>query len=383
MRRLPGLDLLRAIAIVWVMLFHSYIIDGWHEPFRSMENFGWMGVDLFFVLSGYMIGFQLLQPLSEGQPLLLGQFYLRRAFRILPAYFAVLALYFLWPRFREAPGIQPLWQFLTFTVNLLIHTDRNLAFSHVWSLCVEEHFYLVFPCLAWWLTRRPSMAKFAGVFAFVLIGGIALRGFLWMHWMAPVIHQDAFNTRFLEDIYYPTWSRLDGLLAGIVLATIRAYRPLWWIRLQQHANAVLLGGCVVLAVAIVLFRDRAGLLATTAGYPLLALGFALMVIAGANTQSWLGRIRVPGARWIALISYSLYLSHKAVLHLVDGALGQPLTGHVVLAFFVYALAVLLAGALLHYAVERPVLHLREKLFENPRQHKPYPAINPIHDTPDL
>jgi peptidoglycan/LPS O-acetylase OafA/YrhL len=382
-RRLPGLDLLRAIAIVWVMLFHSYIIDGWHEPFSALENVGWMGVDLFFVLSGYLIGYQLLKPLCEGRPLSLGSFYLRRAFRILPAYVAVLALYFLWPAFREKPGIQPLWQFLTFTVNLTIDTDHNLAFSHVWSLCVEEHFYLVFPCLAWWLTRRPSLAKFLGVFAVVLVGGIALRGWVWMHWLAPVIHQDAFNARFLEDIYYPTWSRLDGLLAGVVLATIRACRPRWWTQLQQRANAALLAGCVVLGVAMVLFRERAGLLASVIGYPVMSLAFALMVLAGTSPLGWLSRMRVPGAGWLALTSYSLYLSHKAMLHLVDGEIGTMLAGHVAVAFLVYACAVLLAGALLHYAIEQPFLRLREKLARHLVSRETHLAGVEPAATPDL
>jgi len=361
MRRLPGLDLLRAIAIVWVMLFHSYIIGGWHEPFRNLENFGWMGVDLFFVLSGYLIGSQLLKPLSEGRPLALMQFYLRRAFRILPVYFVVLALYFSWPAFREQPGIQPLWQFVTFTVNLLIDTDHNLAFSHVWSLCVEEHFYLAFPCLAWWLTRRPSTGKFIGVCLVVLIGGMTLRWSIWTHWLAPVIHQDAYNARFLEGIYYPTWSRLDGLLAGVMLATIKIYRQALWARLQTHANGLMLLGLFIVACAIALFRDRAGLLSTVIGYPLLSSGLAFVVMAGSSTQSWLGKLKIPGAGWLALTSYSLYLSHKAVLHLADNLLGAQLAGHTALAFFVYALAVLMVGGILYYAVEQPFLKLRERL----------------------
>lgn len=81
-RRLPGLDLLRAIAIVWVMLFHSYIVGGLGERFAMLESYGWMGVDLFFVLSGYLIGSQLLRPLSRGEPLAFGNFYLRRSLRV-------------------------------------------------------------------------------------------------------------------------------------------------------------------------------------------------------------------------------------------------------------------------------------------------------------
>ena len=170
--RLPGLDLLRAIAIVWVMLFHSFVIGGLGERYAWASDYGWMGVDLFFVLSGYLIGSQLLKPLSQGQPVSFGEFYLRRAFRILPAFLVVLALYFGVPAFRERPGIQPLWQFLTFTVNLLIDYQHNQAFSHAWSLCVEEHFYWLFPLLACWLTRRPSIAKFIGVCAAVVVLGM-------------------------------------------------------------------------------------------------------------------------------------------------------------------------------------------------------------------
>lgn len=362
MNRLPGLDLLRAIAIVWVMVFHSYIIDGWGH-FGGVEEFGWMGVDLFFVLSGYLIGSQLLQPLSRGEPLRIRDFYLRRAFRVLPVFLVVLTLYFVWPHFREAPGIQPLWQFLSFSVNLLIDSVHNRAFSHVWSLCAEEHFYLLFPWLAWWLMRRPSAAKFIGACVFVVAAGMAVRGYVWLHELAPVrgLDDGRFNMRFIEDIYYPTWTRLDGLLAGVMLATIKAYQPLLWERMQVRANGLTLLGLAMVGSAIWLFRNRADLLPTVIGYPLLSFGLALLVLAAAGTQGRLGKLRVPGAGWVALISYSLYLSHKAVFHLVESAMPPQLEGHSLLAFIVYALSTLLVGALLYYSVERPFLRLRDRL----------------------
>jgi len=361
MSRLPGLDLLRAIAIVWVMLFHSYIIDGWGH-YGGVETYGWMGVDLFFVLSGYLIGSQVLKPLANGEPLSFADFYLRRAFRVLPVFFVMLALYFLWPACRESPGIQPLWQFLSFTLNVLIDYEHNKAFSHVWSLCVEEHFYLLFPWLAWWLTRRPSATKFIGVCIAIVVGGMAIRGYVWLHELAPVkgLDDDSFNLRYLEDIYYPTWSRLDGLLVGVVLATTKAYRPVLWAQLQDKANALMFFGLIIVGIAIGLFRDRAGLLPTVVGYPLLSLSMGLLVLAGAGTRSWLGKWRVPGAGWIALTSYSLYLSHKVVLHGVEVMFGAQVDGHGVLTFAIYASAVLCVGTLLYYVVERPFLRLRER-----------------------
>ena len=359
MNRLPGLDLLRAIAIAWVMIFHSYIIGGWGH-YGGVEKIGWMGVDLFFVLSGFLIGSQVLKPLAQGQGFSFTDFYLRRAFRILPVYLLVVAVYFIWPSMREYPGIQPLWQFLTFTVNLLIDVEHNLAFSHVWSLCVEEHFYLLFPLLAWWLARRPSVRKFATVCIAVVALGMFLRGYIWLHFMAPVkgFDQNSYGNAFLEGIYYPTWSRLDGLLTGVVLAVLRIYRPALWAQWGQRANGVLMAGLVVLGLSIWLFQDRTGFAATLLGYPLLSAGMGLLVMAGACENGALARARVPGAGWLAMASYSLYLSHKLVFHGVEAAAGHWLDGHGVATFAGYALAVLATGALLHYAVERPFLRLR-------------------------
>lgn len=356
MNRLPGLDLLRAVAIVWVMLFHSFIVGGLGPNFEWLSQFGWAGVDIFFVLSGFLIGVQVLRPLQRGEPVSFGGFYARRAWRILPAFAVVLLLYACFPFLREAPGLQPWWQFATFTLNLLIDYEQNKAFSHAWSLCVEEHFYLVFPLLALWLTRKPSAPKFLGVCASLVLLGMALRGVVWMH-DASI---DPPRNWFIEDIYYPSWMRLDGLLAGVMLATLRVYRPEFWARPQTRANVFLFGGVAVSCLAFWLFRERTGLLANTLGWPLLSFGFGLFVFAGADRRSLLGRARVPGARWIATISYSLYLSHKIAFHLVELALVPALPKHGALHFVVYAAATLMLGAALHFAVELPFLRWRDR-----------------------
>lgn len=350
MQRLPGLDLLRAIAIVWVMLFHSWMIGGIGGPLQPIADYGWMGVDLFFVLSGYLIGHQLLEPLSRGEPLRFGAFYLRRAFRILPVFFTVLAMYVLFPGWREAPGMQPAWQFVTFTLNLLIDYRHNQAFSHAWSLCVEEHFYLLFPLLAWWLARRPSRVLAIGTAVFVVVVGMLLRGYASLH-----------GKDWLESIYYPTWTRLDGLLAGVALATIQTWQPDWWAAMQRRANLLACAGTVLVGAAVWLFRDKTAFAASVFGFPLLALALALLVMAAAGNTGWPGRWRIPGAGWIAGISYSLYLSHKLAFHAVHDALPRWPAVHGLIAFAMYALAAAATGALLHYAIERPFLHLRTRL----------------------
>ena len=360
-RRLPALDLLRAIAVVWVMLFHSFVVGGLGPDWSWLSRYGWMGVDLFFVLSGFLIGGQVLAPLARGERLRFGDFYLRRAFRILPAFLAVLAVYLLWPGFREAPGIEAWWKFVSFTLNLNIDYGSKAAFSHAWSLCVEEHFYLLFPLLAWWLCRQPSAARFAAACALVVLGGIALRAGVWLHFDAL----DPDRNWFVEDIYYPTWNRLDGLLAGVALATWQQFRPQAWARLQAHANAVLLAGLAVVALAMWLFRDRVGLLGNSIGWPVLSLGLAMLVFAGASRRSLLGRWAVPGAGWVAAVSYSLYLVHKAMFHVVESAYGPRLEGEGLWALLAYGAGAFAAAAVLHYAVERPFLRMRRRWLSRP------------------
>ena len=356
--RLPGLDLLRAIAVLWTMQFHGFIVGGLGADWHWLERYGWMGVDLFFVLSGFLIGGQLLRPLARGETPSLRAFYIKRAFRILPAFWVVLAVYLLWAGFREAPGMEPWWKFALFVVNLDIDYASNAAFSHAWSLCVEEHFYLLFPALAMLLARKPSVMKFWVACSIILLGGIALRTSVWLHFDA-LQPQRAW---FVEDIYYPTWNRLDGLLMGVMLATWQAYRPESWARMAKHAKVAALLGVVVLALAFWLFRERTGLLGNCIGWPVLSFGLALLVFAGAQPHGLLGKRALPGAAWFAAISFSLYLVHKPMYGVVQSHWGEWLQGRGIVAYAAYGAASLLAAALLYYAVERPGLRLRTKFL---------------------
>src|SRR5213080_3189559 len=171
--RQPGLDLLRALAIIVVVIYHAALF-GFKLPGR-VDRFGWIGVDLFFVLSGYLIGGQLLAPLARDRRINLGRFFARRALRIMPAYFVVLAIYFLLPPWREyAEMSQPLWKVLLSVQNIALH--GGTAFSHAWSLAVEDQFYLALPFLLLFLYRRPRAAVI--VPCLIILGGILLRTFL-------------------------------------------------------------------------------------------------------------------------------------------------------------------------------------------------------------
>jgi hypothetical protein len=250
-KRQPGLDLLRALAIIVIVIYHAALF-GFKLPSR-IDRFGWIGVDLFFVLSGYLIGGQLLAPLARGNKISLGRFFARRALRVMPAYFVVLAVYFLLPSWREYPDMsQPLWKFLLSIQNIALH--GGTAFSHAWSLAVEDQFYLVLPFLLLFLFRRPRAAVI--VPCLLVVGGIGLRAFLAAQ--NPSVDGGVSFRGFQAWIYYPTWTRLDPLVCGVALAAIERFRPKWWQGLMNSVGRKRLSHRHRLRVAIPAHRSWDG-----------------------------------------------------------------------------------------------------------------------------
>ena len=361
--KLPGLDLLRAAAIAWVMVYHAALfglapLDWW------IVRFGWMGVDLFFVLSGFLIAGQLLRPYAQGLRPDFRRFFVRRLLRTLPAYWVVLAVYLLFPIVREEPHLQPAWVFLSFTQNLLLG-DKPNAFSHAWSLSVEEQFYLALPVIIVLLAIRPSARKVVGAILAILVLGMALRGWFWLHDVAPGPLDHAghlHGMRYMRLIYYPTYSRLDGLLAGAAAAAIKAFRPGLWSKLTSRPNLLLAAGVLGLGLSMVFFKQQiAGFWPAVFGYPLIAISMALMVAAASDARSLIGARAIPGASALAAGAYSLYLSHKMIFHAFGTGLLQTPALPRSLVPTEALVAALVVGTTLYWAVERPFLKLRERL----------------------
>jgi peptidoglycan/LPS O-acetylase OafA/YrhL len=355
--RFFGLDSLRALAITVVMLYHLTIFGELPWRIFPVAGFGWMGVDLFFVLSGFLIGQQVLKPYLSGQQLSIADFYKRRAFRILPSYLAVLLLYFLVPGWREFPNLAPLWKFMTFTMNFGFRHDQR-AFSHAWSLCVEEHFYLALPLLVTLLMRRSSVRKTVVCIAFIVLSGIVLRAFLVTHYPDKV----------MTLIYYPSVTRLDGLLVGVGLAILRAFRPTWWNTLMNRGHMLLIAGVACISCVVWMFRDNrlgdstgSGKWGLIFGLPLLSLGLGLVVASSVSKNGLLARVRIPGAEFIATLAFSLYLTHKAVAHVINVHLPEITSAQGPESWLLYCIGCFSVALLLHVAVERPFLRLRDRL----------------------
>ncbi|MDQ2823860.1 MAG: acyltransferase [Verrucomicrobiota bacterium] len=346
--RQPGLDLLRALAIILVVLYHAGLF-GFALPF-DVQRFGWVGVDLFFVLSGYLIAGQLFSPLARGKSPDVRRFYWRRALRILPAYLAIVAIYFFLPAAREYPNSPPLWKFLTFTQNLGLR--GGTAFSHAWSLCIEFQFYLLLPFLILALARR-QLSLFVPFVVFIWC--IVIRALL--AYLNSSLPEPSFGW-WQQWIYYPTYARLDPLTIGVSLAAIECFRPKWWSALAKSATWIWLPGLAAIVIALALAEDGLSIASSAFGFSLIAMGMGAFLICALSPRLPLSRVALPGAAFLATVAYSIYLSHKLVIHEIQ----QVCTAHSVapvLAYLMVMASILVIGSMLFFAVERPFLKVRQ------------------------
>ncbi len=362
-QKLHGLDHLRTLAITYVFLFHYFILSGgqpvWLPPVAA---FGWTGVDLFFVLSGFLIASQLFVEIKAGRGITLKTFFGKRFFRIVPTFLVTLALYFGLPFFREKESLPPLWKFLTFTQNIGLNLKDQGTFSHCWSLCVEEHFYLFLPLILAFLYRLRLFRKGYWLLIGLFLLGFAIRTYCYNHYFLPQSSSDTGWRYWYQYIYYPSWNRLDGLLAGVALAALYHFRPITWSRITRYGNLLLLAGLGILSGAWFLCEDQMTFSASVYGYPLIALGYGLIVAGAVSPGSLLYRLRSPISSRIAVWSYAVCLTHKGVIHMTHELLAdRQLNSNILLLISI--LACLCFAALMHHIVERPFMRLRKRLLQ--------------------
>ena len=362
----PALDGVRGYAVLIVMISHVHVLIPKDDvtglgPLDAWINGGYLGVDIFFVLSGFLITALLLQENDRNGQVFFGRFYGRRALRLLPAlYFMLLchATYTLltdqpWGPERESIKAAVLYYF-----NWLIVTDLNdvvAGLNHLWSLAVEEQFYVIWPAVLVGLLTLGRKAVIAGVIA----GGIVLvavhRTRLWEDgttWLELVVRTD---------------TRADGLLIGALLAFLWRY-GLTPRRGVDIAAWLALGGLVVYQCTV----DANSGFAQTIGTTLFATLVAVILLA--ILQGTWAPVRVIGHPWlraVGVVSYGLYLWHFPVFYAVARYGGT--WNEVVRAAVGLALAA--AFTLLSwYGLERPLQPVRGRL------QAPVPAHRPVLET---
>lgn len=357
-----GLDHLRALAILFVFFFHYFIISG-GEPkwLPEYANFGWTGVDLFFVLSGFLISSQLFLKIKQEQKISYKEFFLKRFFRIIPAYLVVVGIYFIFPVFREKESLPPLWKFLTFTQNFGLNLKDFGTFSHCWSLCVEEHFYLFLPIILMVLQKFNLVSKSYWLLIVLFIGGFAIRIFSFENLYLPKLNDENSWLYWYKYIYYPTYNRLDGLLVGVSIAGVYVFAPNILNKISKYGNLLFAISLLIITGAYFLCKDQMTFNASIFGFPIIAIGFGFMVLSAICPTSFLYQWNSKLTTFLATLSYAIYLTHKGVIH----------TTHLILKDFIIDNNIMLViciltcigfAYLLHLIVEKPFMKVRTKII---------------------
>lgn len=308
-RTMPELDAVRGVAVLMVLLYHALFwsarVDAMNPVSRLVIEAtqpGWLGVQLFFVLSGFLITGILVD--GRERPGYFRRFYSRRARRILPAYLAVLTALAIC-RLAQPPF---LIASLLFASNLAPLLGIPLQYGPLWSLAVEEQFYLFWPLLVRLLRPR----RIAQLSAAIIIA-------------TPIVRLVAFRHGVVEALYSQTWFVADGLafgaLGALFLRSRRATRAS--VRRVSIALMILGATCLVAGAPFGIFhrtRPLGAMLQIAPWHALFAGGIGLMLLAG--TGRWTRPVQNQVLRYFGRISYGLYLVHLVLFTAYDAVLRQ-------------------------------------------------------------
>ena len=361
--KLYGLDHLRTLAITLVFLFHFGRLFPHPEWTNTISKFGWTGVDLFFVLSGYLIASQLFLRIAQGKGISIKSFFLKRFFRIIPAYLVVVGIYFCFPFVHERESLAPLWKYLTFTQNLGLDLRTQGTFSHAWSLCIEEQFYLVFPLTLLLLINLKAFKNGIWLVILCFIFGFAIRYYSYQTYVFPNINNENVWALWYKHIYYPTYCRLDGLLIGISIAALLEFKQSVKNKLTKYGNWLLLLSLVILVCAYYLCLDEESIQASVFGFPLVSIGYGFMVLGSISSTSFLYKLKSKTTTYIASLSYAIYLIHKIIIHISQTIFSSlSIEKESNLMFLICILTTFIGAILINIIIEKPFLKMRNKLI---------------------
>ena len=361
--KLSGLDHLRALAIVSVFLFH-YQFFGHPEWETRICSFGWTGVDLFFVLSGFLISGQLFSTIAKGKTISMREFFAKRFFRIIPSFLLVLIIYFAFPSVREWGRPSPFWRYITFTLNFGLDGSKYGTFSHAWSLCVEEQFYLVLPVTFWLFSYFKAGKTAIYLLLAFFIGGFILRLWEWNNIIVPDLKINNVGHFWNKYIYYPTYNRLDPQLTGVSIAGLFTFYPRLKEMVNRRSNIIMLLGLLLLGAAYWLCTPQDTFYTCVFGFPLIALAYGTILAATVCPSNFLYRIKSVVTSQLATLSYSIYLVHKICIHTTQNLFGRiGIDKNSNLMMLLCVITSITAALLMRYTIEKPALRIRDKVLK--------------------
>ncbi|HEX7667829.1 MAG TPA: acyltransferase [Polyangiaceae bacterium] len=368
-RHVGVLDGVRGLAVLLVMAHHL----GWTMPDTTWLGAlvhtaclrGFVGVDLFFVLSGYLITGGLIAPSPLATGARMKRFYVRRALRIFPLYYACIGMGSI---VALSVGARP--PNLLFWVYLhnywqARHPDPEAWTVHLWSLAIEEQFYLVWPTVMLLLPRAriPSTAL-------ILVGGVVARLGILLYGGMSIVGASAF-------VYCATYTRMDGLLCGALVAIVESDKTstayAWWTRLRVPGLMLVL----LVYLALHLAADGSDVLTRVSiGFEVFALAYGFALVLSATID---GTVAPHLTRFFdrkllqacGKISYGMYVIHWPIMALLIPSLRRTTESLSPWAGTFLNLALLPVGAVVTYFLARasyrwfesPFLALKERFAD--------------------
>jgi peptidoglycan/LPS O-acetylase OafA/YrhL len=345
-----GLDLLRIIAVFLVIGRHLHAAEGESSWIATWQRGGWVGVDLFFVLSGFLIASLLFREQVRTGSVRIKSFLIRRAFKIYPAFWVFLLLTTLARlSFGKPIDVQRAIAEFLFVQNYFVG-----LWGHTWSLAVEEHFYIGLAILAGWLLSRKRDEPFRSmptVFCCLAIGCLLLR------LVAAVVHPT-----FIGVLHkFATHARIDSLMFGVLIAYLWQYRGLES-RIQWIPSWLLAAvGVALLSPAFVFTLEKTSWI-WVVGYTVFYAGSGCLLLAAIRWEQSSSKL-VRCFAGLGAASYSIYLWHLPVMtmgyYYVKRIAGGESEWLYLLNAFIGSCAV---GWVMNRIVEAPVLKIRDRWF---------------------
>jgi peptidoglycan/LPS O-acetylase OafA/YrhL len=347
----PALDGLRGLAVLAVIVYHSSL--------RTILPGGFLGVDVFFVLSGFLVTALLLQDHRQNGVVQLRRFYLRRMLRLLPALFVMLAACCIFAAYRMKPDrAQGVYQAVALTACVAANSDwfwgiRLDLLAHAWSLSLEEQFYLVWPpILALLLRFRIGLRRMVWLVVLAMAAAVLIRAALWK------VGAEAATTSLP--------ARAEALLVGCLVALLASANCLPQSPRFRTGLRVLAAISAAILLSLGVAGEAGAAFLYLGGYTVVAGAAAVVIAALVHAPPPLGTriLSAPVLVWIGRISYGLYLWHFPMLSvvpkLIHGILpavrhfpGLTETTAFALSFGIAALS--------YYVVERPCLRWKTQL----------------------
>lgn len=381
-KRIQQLDVLRCIAVLVVIVRHIglgkeneglrrflgtiyHSETAWGAVGRSLLEAGWSGVDLFFVLSGFLVSGLLFREYEKRGDVRIGRFLIRRGFKIYPPFYFLLAISTGLILFTGAHHVS--LSALLCEALFVQNYGPNL-WGHTWSLAVEEHFYILLSLLVLVLSRRGGGNPFRWLPGIFVVVGTACLGLR----IATAVLYPEFE---YKTHIFPTHLRIDSLMFGVLISYYFHFSPKKVAGIMKRQG--LLAVIAAVLIAPVFFLPQESVLMRTGGFTLLYVGFGALLLLSLSLPAGDGAISrnifgLTGG--IGRHSYSIYLWHLPVI-----TMAVPLVMKVLhrrpsagLEGGLYVVGALVCGIVMAKVIEFPALAVRDRYFPSRDPMRPVP-----------